>query len=321
MRAVFCAFLLLAPLALAQPALSQPAVAAKARIAIVIDDVGYSKHRGMQLIALPGPVALAFLPDGSYTPELAKAAAAAGKPVLLHAPMQAIRSVDFRPRCHQRAVPVETLMRAGFEQVAEADPDPVLKADVANTPPCAAGKLLRTELSLGHSEQEFQAVLTAQFARVPGAIGMNNHEGSRLTQDERAMNWVMDALTHSGTRFFLDSRTSGKSIAFETAVARRVPALKRDVFLDNVVSARSINRHFDQLLRIALKHGEALAIGHPYPVTISVLKARLEALDHEIFELVSPEALLTAPELPLLRASLPDPLPGFPVKAVQLPPE
>lgn len=307
--------------ALAALILAPAAMAQKARIAIVIDDVGYSQRNGVAFIALPGPVALAFLPDALYTPRLAVMASEAGKPVMLHAPMQALRNVDRRPRCHRRAPPPDLLNQAGFERSPESEPDPALAADVAFVPPCEAVNLMRAELRMEHSEAEFRAVFAAQLKRVPGAIGVNNHEGSRLTQDGRAMNWLMDALLQDGQLYFLDSRTSGRSIAYETAQERRVPALKRDVFLDNVASYVAINRRFDQMLRIAEKHGSALAIGHPYRATLEVLKVRLRDLDTERFELVSPAELLPAPELPMLRAAVPGHAPSLPVRAGRSPRE
>lgn len=305
------AALIAAPLAIAQ----------KARIAIVIDDVGYSQRNGVAFIGLPGPVALAFLPDALYTPQLAVMASEAGKPVMLHAPMQALRNVDRRPRCHRLARSPDLVTLAGFERAAEAEPDPALAADVAFVPPCEEFNLMRAELRLEHSEAEFLAVFAAQLKRVPGAIGVNNHEGSRLTQDAKTMNWLMDALLSNGQLYFLDSRTSGRSIAFETAQERRVPALKRDVFLDNVASYAAVNRRFDQMLRIAEKHGSALAIGHPYRATLEVLKVRLRDLDTARFELVSPAELLPAPELPMLRAAVPGPVPNLPARAGRSPRE
>jgi polysaccharide deacetylase 2 family uncharacterized protein YibQ len=57
------------------------------RIAIVIDDLGNQPALDAQFIDLPGSLALSFLPDAPATASLARAAHAAGKPVLLHLPM------------------------------------------------------------------------------------------------------------------------------------------------------------------------------------------------------------------------------------------
>ena len=48
---------------------------------------------------------------------------------------------------------------------------------------------------------------------LPGAAGLNNHQGSRATEDPRAMGGVMLELKAEGL-FFVDSRTSGGSVAY-----------------------------------------------------------------------------------------------------------
>lgn len=60
-----------------------------ARIAIIIDDLGYEYSAGRRTINLPGPVTCAVLPDTPRGRDLAMAAHAAGKEVLLHLPLQA----------------------------------------------------------------------------------------------------------------------------------------------------------------------------------------------------------------------------------------
>lgn len=59
-----------------------------ARIAIIIDDLGYESAAGRRVVNLPGPVACAVLPDTPRGRDLAIAAHAAGKEVLLHLPLQ-----------------------------------------------------------------------------------------------------------------------------------------------------------------------------------------------------------------------------------------
>ena len=61
----------------------------KARIAIIIDDLGYALAAGQRAIDLPGPVAYAVLPGTPRGRQLAIAAHDSGKEVLLHLPLQA----------------------------------------------------------------------------------------------------------------------------------------------------------------------------------------------------------------------------------------
>lgn len=64
----------------------------EARIALIIDDVGYRLTEGRRAVTLPGPVAVAVLPGAPQAARLATAAHSSGKEVLVHLPLQA--SVD-----------------------------------------------------------------------------------------------------------------------------------------------------------------------------------------------------------------------------------
>lgn len=81
-------------------ALSAPAelTETRPRIALIIDDLGYELTAGRRVVGLPGPVACAVLPATPRGRLLAELAAAAGKEVLLHLPLQAEdRDVDVDP--------------------------------------------------------------------------------------------------------------------------------------------------------------------------------------------------------------------------------
>ena len=67
------------------------------RLALVIDDVGESRDRGLRTIALPAPLTVAILPDATYTDELARRAYGAGKDVIVHLPMQPLRRDSRHP--------------------------------------------------------------------------------------------------------------------------------------------------------------------------------------------------------------------------------
>lgn len=71
-----------------QPDATEPV----ARIAIIIDDLGYALGNGQRAVDLPGPVACAILPGTPAATRLAGAAADRGKEVLLHLPMQATQA-------------------------------------------------------------------------------------------------------------------------------------------------------------------------------------------------------------------------------------
>ena len=57
-------------------------------IAIIIDDMGHSYDQGVELINLPFPLTLSFLPERPYTKRLIEMANFHRKEIMLHAPMQ-----------------------------------------------------------------------------------------------------------------------------------------------------------------------------------------------------------------------------------------
>ncbi|MEM7124194.1 MAG: divergent polysaccharide deacetylase family protein [Pseudomonadota bacterium] len=120
------------------------------------------------------------------------------------------------------------------------------------------------------SDAELQARLVDNLDRFTGYVGVNNHMGSRLTQDGGAMAIVMAELKHRDL-MFLDSVTIGRSIAHHTAVTFGVPSAERDVFLDNVPDVPSIMRQLAALEAVANRRGYAIAIGHPHQATVAAL--------------------------------------------------
>jgi polysaccharide deacetylase 2 family uncharacterized protein YibQ len=125
-------------------------------------------------------------------------------------------------------------------------------------------------LKVGLSPQEITARLAWSLARVPGLVGINNHEGSRFTADAQGLVPVARMLA-ARHLFFFDSRTIADSKVMAVAHRFGVASAARDVFLDDVVTPEAIERQLAQLERLARAHGVAIAIGHPHDATLSVL--------------------------------------------------
>ena len=160
-------------------------------------------------------------------------------------------------------------------------------------------------LTLNMSRQKFLATVRDDLHSFPNIIGVNNHMGSLLTRIPGYMEWLMHYLRHSG-KFYIDSMTSGGSVANGIARENHVPSMRRDVFLDNIRSMSYINGQFDELIEIARHKGYAIAIGHPHPETLAVLANRLRTLDAYGVRLVSLSQMLkdTGNQGQLLKASL-----------------
>lgn len=132
-------------------------------------------------------------------------------------------------------------------------------------------------ITLDMGDDDIGRVLWGALTAVPFAKGINNHMGSLITQHPGHMQWLMEWL--QGTElYFVDSVTSEKSVALQSAKENQIPSIRRDVFLDHSRDINSINDQFDHLIALAKIKGIALAIGHPYPETLAVLERRLKLL-------------------------------------------
>ncbi len=158
---------------------------------------------------------------------------------------------------------------------------------------------------------EIAARVHEAFAAVPGAVGVNNHMGSRFTEDRAAMNVLMGELRGSGA-FWLDSRTTGASAAGEAAADAGVPALSRDIFLDAEVDREFVRRQIRKLVALARRRGTAIGIGHPYPETLETLAELREEILASGVAWVPVSAL--APARPQHEARLAPPPPDTPAR-------
>jgi uncharacterized protein len=110
---------------------------------------------------------------------------------------------------------------------------------------------------------------------VPGATGINNHQGSRATADRRVLRAVLGVVRERGL-YFLDSRTSPASVAEEEARKLGVPFLARDRFLDadGSGSAKAVSEAFEGALREEARKGSCILVAHPRPETLDLLLRR-----------------------------------------------
>jgi polysaccharide deacetylase 2 family uncharacterized protein YibQ len=108
------------------------------------------------------------------------------------------------------------------------------------------------------------------------ARGVNNHMGSRATADRRVMTDVLGALPKG--MYFIDSKTTGSSVAGSVARSMSVKTASRNVFLDDAKDEEAIRRQLGELSKEAAAHGVAIGIGHMYPSTVKVLTEDAPAL-------------------------------------------
>lgn len=155
-------------------------------------------------------------------------------------------------------------------------------------------KLGKGALLLNMHEQEFKSILTKALHYMPVATGINNHMGSTLTEHIQEMQWTMDTLHRHGL-YFLDSRTSAKTIAENTANISGIPALRRHVFLDNIKTQEAMEKQFSHALALGKKGSAVVMIAHPYPETIQFLAEKVKQPNQQV-EFVALQTLLSQAE-------------------------
>jgi hypothetical protein len=115
--------------------------------------------------------------------------------------------------------------------------------------------------------------------------------GSQFTRDRRAMAPVIAELKERGL-LFLDSRTSGSSVAADAARESGVPYAVRDVFLDNELDADYVAARLAELEAAARRQGAAVGIGHPHDVTLDALERWLKEVSGRGFVLAPISAVV-----------------------------
>ncbi len=121
------------------------------------------------------------------------------------------------------------------------------------------------------SEDEIHKYLDEALASVPYVAGVNNHQGSAATSDERVMRAVLAHLKKKGL-FFVDSLVVSTSVGARVAREAGIRFLKRDVFIDNRPVVDAIMESLKQAQQVALKRGKVVVIGHDKHATVEAIK-------------------------------------------------
>lgn len=141
------------------------------------------------------------------------------------------------------------------------------------------------------NEQEIRQIVRNALQQVPTAAGFNNHMGSKATADERVMRIVLQEVRAQGL-FFLDSRTTPKSLAYSLARDMGVKALRRDAFIDEIDELQAIETKLWDLAKMAGRTGAVIAIGHDRENTLLALESVLPRLETRGFRFAALDQLL-----------------------------
>jgi polysaccharide deacetylase 2 family uncharacterized protein YibQ len=141
------------------------------------------------------------------------------------------------------------------------------------------------------SPEDIRLAVASYLDAFPTCRGVNNHAGSAFTEDAALLEPVFDVLKERNL-FFIDSRTSEKSVAYEEAVRRGVKAAARQVFLDAEADSDGVRRRLLELFAHAKTHGRAVGIAHPKRETLEALARHLRLAEEMGVRLVFASAVV-----------------------------
>ncbi len=132
-----------------------------------------------------------------------------------------------------------------------------------------------------HSGMDADEIIRAveeSVGQVPYIDGVNTHMGSKITSDPVLIRIVLEQLKNRGL-YFIDSRTTAESVAFDEAQRMGIPSAFRNVFLDSEIEEGFIRSQLIRLFRHAQQNGSAVGICHPSPETLKVLRENLHLVE------------------------------------------
>ncbi len=116
-------------------------------------------------------------------------------------------------------------------------------------------------LLTGMSQDQVRNIVNNNIKDFIGLKGMNNHMGSAGTADYELMGFLFTVLKENKL-FFLDSKTTSKSVGQQLAIEFEIPFAERSIFLDNSKEKQAILEAVENGLDISEKKGHAIMIGH-----------------------------------------------------------
>ncbi len=127
-------------------------------------------------------------------------------------------------------------------------------------------------------ESDIREKLAQAFKSVHGAQGLNNHMGSKATEDARTMEIIMKYFNENGY-FFVDSQTSRNSKAYPLSQKLGVKSVKLDSYIDVEDNKAFISKRLDELAEAAFDKGLVIVICHDRLNTVEVLEQKLPELE------------------------------------------
>lgn len=119
------------------------------------------------------------------------------------------------------------------------------------------------KISVDMSFSQISSIINENLAEIgPGVKGLNNHEGSEVTEDVLRIGAVLDVCLENKI-YFLDSRTTANTKAPQAAIERDMTIFEKSgPYIDNIVSREAMLKEIYKSLEAANKNGSAIVIAH-----------------------------------------------------------
>jgi len=204
------------------------------------------------------------------------------------APVRALMKIDapltfsVLPHCIHTGEAVQMLHKARKEILLHLPMEP--RQFPEKNP--GAGVLL-----VGMKDEELLQSLEEALSSVPHAVGVNNHMGSRFMEDRKRLSVIFRSLKEKNL-FFVDSLTTSRSRGRSLAKEMGLPLLSRDIFIDNSRDTSMTQQEIRKVIKARDRGQRLIVIGHPYPETVSALRASVRAFQSEGIEIVPVSKLM-----------------------------
>ena len=131
-------------------------------------------------------------------------------------------------------------------------------------------------LYLRYETDQISNIMQRNIDELPFISGVNNHMGSKFTAHGNKITAALNVIK-ANHLFFVDSLTTSRSKAFQTARRMQLTTGCRSIFLDNIPDTSAILAQLYRLERRAHRFGRAIGIGHPLPETAAAIKQYVHA--------------------------------------------
>jgi polysaccharide deacetylase 2 family uncharacterized protein YibQ len=213
-----------------------------------------------------GPKLALIIDDGGYNLEAVEEILRSSRPITLAILPHSLHGPKAALLAHKRGV--EIMLHLPMEP-KEGEPAPLEKNTVR----------------VGMSAARVEEIVKEDLRLVAHVRGVNNHMGSKATEDPKVMAVLM-AILKREKLYFVDSHTGKHSVGREVARNAGVSFALNDFFIDNQKELGAIKAVLLQAARKAKARGKAVAIGHPHPLTAQAIKEMIPAIEREGVRLV-----------------------------------